>query len=215
MQRYRLDLVTAPSIEPVTLTEAKDFMRVTGTDDDALITGLIIAARTGAESFTRRAFITQNWNMFLDNWPSARDNVWWSGVRQIPLSALTGISQIEMPKTPLISVTHIKTYDDADAATTFASSNYHVRAYTGDFATVGRISLKQSSSWPSFTRTVDGIEIQFVAGYGTAAADVPNQIKQAILLEVTELYENRGECAGDVCCNVAKKLLQPFRLMTV
>ena len=215
MQRYRLDLVTAPTIEPVTLTEAKDYMRVTSTDDDSLITSLIVVARTGAESFTRRAFITQTWNMLMDNWPASKNNIWWDGVRQLPVSALSGKPRIEVPKAPLISVTHIKTYDDADAATTFASSNYFVSPYSGEFAAKGRIALRDGSSWPTFTRGPDGIEIQFIAGYGATAADVPSQIKQALLLEVNELYENRGACGGDICCSIAKKLLKPFRLLTV
>ena len=212
---YRLTLVTAPSIEPVTLTEAKDFLRVTGTDDDALITSLIVVARTNAESYTRRAFITQTWQMLRDNWPFTKSNIWWDGVRQLPKSYLQGQSSLSIPKAPLSSVTTIKTYDDADVATTFASTGYQVSAYAGDFAEEGRVTLRDGSSWPTFSRVSDGIEIQFIAGYGATAADVPSQIKQAILHDVSTLYENRGDCSGDVCCDIAKKLLNPFRMLKI
>lgn len=216
---YRLDLVTAPSIEPVTLTEAKDFLRVTGTDDDDLITSLIVAARTNAESYTRRAFITQTWKLLRDEWPfdktgSSKGDPWWDGVRQLPISEIRGQEAVIMPLAPLQSITSVITYDDDDSSNTFATSNYQVSAYSGDFANRGRVTLRTSGNgWPAFTRRADGIEIIFIAGYGDAAADVPSQIKQAILLEVTELYENRGSCGGDVCCDIAKKLLDPFRII--
>lgn len=215
MQRYRLDLVTAPSIEPVTLTEAKDFLRVTGSDDDTLITNLIIAARTNAESFTRRAFITQTWKLFMDNWPTTTKNTsWWDGVKQLPILVLAGKQDVLIPKAPLSSVTHVKTYDDADSATTFASSNYYVSTYSGDFAQNGRVVLRDNASWPTFERNADGIEIQFVAGYGATAADVPYQIKQSILQEVSTMYETRGACADEcMCCSIAKRMLTPFRLL--
>lgn len=212
---YRLNLITAPSVEPVTLTEAKDFLRVTGTDDDALITSLIVVARTNAESYTRRAFITQTWQLLRDNWPLQRSNIWWSGVRQLPISALQGQNFLPIPKAPLISITSIKTYDDADVATTFATTGYQVSTYAGDFAEEGRVTLRSSASWPTYSRSADGIEIQFVAGYGATAADVPSQIKQAILQDLSTLYENRGDCVGAVCCDIAKKLLNPFRILKI
>lgn len=213
MQRYRLNLVTAPVIEPVTVTEAKLFMLVSSSDDDTLITNLIIAARTNAEAFTKRAFITQTWKMLMDNYPQQKGEPWWHGVKQLPISVITGKTFIDIPLAPLQSVTHFKTYDDADSATTFSASNYYVSEYSGDFAPAGKITLRSGQTFPGFGRNADGIEIQFVAGYGTTATSVPYQIKQAILQEVSYMYENRGACAtGGMCCNTAQKLLQPFRL---
>lgn len=215
MREYRLDLVTAPASEPVTLTEAKNFLRVDGSDDDDLITSLIVVARTNAESYTRRSFIDQTWKLFLNEWPVKKSDEWWDGVRELPISNLKGVDSIEIPKAPLSSVTHIKTYDDADSATTFSTDNYYVSVYSGDFAEKGKITLRDGESWPTFERNADGIEIQFVAGYGATASSVPSQIKQAILHEISNLYENRGDCSGDVCCDISMKLLQSFRLMKV
>ena len=45
-----------PTSEPVTLAEAKNFLRVTITDDDLLISSLITAAREACEAFTGRSF---------------------------------------------------------------------------------------------------------------------------------------------------------------
>lgn len=82
----RLRLKTAPTIEPITLAEAKLHLRVDSADDNTLITALIITARQLAEREVRRAFITQTWQMYLD---SAK-------------------AEIEIPKPPLQSIESIK-----------------------------------------------------------------------------------------------------------
>lgn len=56
-----LQQVTAPSVEPVTVAEAKAQMRVTHALEDDLIEGLISVARTEAENRTGRALIKQQW----------------------------------------------------------------------------------------------------------------------------------------------------------
>ncbi len=173
-QPLRLTLVTAPLIEPVSVGEAKLHARIDESADNALVQSLICAARQLAESFTRRVFITQTWNVYLDTWPSE--------------------TAIELPKAPLQSVTHVKTYDDMDAATVFASSNYFVDTATRP----GRIALRNTASWPYPARLTNGIEIQFVAGYGSAPSDVPAQIKQAILLTIAHLYEHRGDASVEL-----------------
>ena len=55
----RLQIRTEPAAEPVTLAELKTFMRIDGSEDDALIESLIVAARELCESYTGRALITQ------------------------------------------------------------------------------------------------------------------------------------------------------------
>ena len=62
-----LRLVTPPAVEPVTLEEAKQHLRVDGNEDDSLINALITAARQKAEEYTRRAFITQTREFALDS----------------------------------------------------------------------------------------------------------------------------------------------------
>lgn len=213
---YRLDLVTAPASEPITASEVKAFLRIDGSDEDALIASLITVAREKAESYTSRAFITQTWKAYLDCWPVGKGK-WWDGVRQLPISEIQGEKQsLEIPMPPLQSITHIKTYDDADVASTFSASYYYVSVYSGERAQKGRVTLRDVATWPVYTRNADGIEIQFVAGYGSSASDVPTQIRQAIIQEVAYLYENRNACEQDcMCCNVAKALLNPYRMLKI
>ena len=60
---------------PVTLDEAKNFLRVDITDDDSLITTLIDAATAACEAFTRRSFCYKGFRQSLDSFPYFVDTV--------------------------------------------------------------------------------------------------------------------------------------------
>ena len=157
----RLNLETAPAAEPISTSEAKSHLRVDVSDDDTLIGKMIVAARHACEKYTGRALINQTWEVFLDAWPPGQSVPIWEGTRVGPATLLDGlVTGIDLPKSPLSSVTTIETYDDNDAATTFAASNYFVDTASEP----GRIVLRSGSSWPQPTRVANGIEITIVAG---------------------------------------------------
>lgn len=161
---------TAPSVEPLSASEAKSHIRVDISDDDTLIGTYIKAARQDRENFTRRAFVSQTWDLYLDAFP--------------------GSSVIELPKPPLQSVTHIKYTDEDGNETEFSSDSYQVDIYSEP----GRIMLKSGYSWPSDTlQVMNGVQIRFVCGYGDAGSDVPENFRRAIALIVGSLYENRED----------------------
>src|SRR5512134_4027569 len=64
-----LRVITPPTVEPVSVETAKLFLRVDGTDEDTLITSLVMGARETGEELARRAFITQTLEMIVDDWP--------------------------------------------------------------------------------------------------------------------------------------------------
>lgn len=161
----RLQLVTAPTQEPIAISAMRDHSRIDHSEDDTLIQSYISAARLWCETATGRAFVTQTWDMYLDGFPGA---------------------VLYFPKAPLVSVTSVTAYDTADATTVVSSTNYQVTA-----GTPGTLRLKASGVWPSTTlRAADGVVIRFVAGYGTAD-DVPENIRAAVRLLAAHLYENR------------------------
>lgn len=164
--------VTAPAEEPLTLTEAKAHLRVTAADDDTYITTLIIVARQWAENVTRRALITQTWDLFLDKFPSM----------------LSPGSMIEVPLPPLVSVTTVKYTDTDGVQQTLSASLYDVDIN----AERGRITPAYGEVWPSTRAEMNAVEIRIVAGYG-ATAFVPVKIKQAMLLLIGHLYERRED----------------------
>src|ERR1051325_11329554 len=102
-----LTLSTAPTVEPVSLDEAKGQVRVELDfhSDDALILGLIAAARRLAEVFCGRAFLTQTWDLTLDAFPSGWGPRW--------PATLGGRDAIRLPRPPLQSVSYVK-YVDTD-----------------------------------------------------------------------------------------------------
>src|SRR5688572_18738216 len=62
-------LLAGPAVEPITLAEAKQFIRVEHDDDDDIIAALIAGSRIHVETQTRRALITQSWRLTRDVWP--------------------------------------------------------------------------------------------------------------------------------------------------
>jgi uncharacterized phiE125 gp8 family phage protein len=202
-----LKLKTAPAEGAVTLVEAKDYLRISDTQDDLQITSLIHALTERAELWTGRAWIDQSWTLWLDSFPF-RDNGF--------------AMQIEIPRPPLQSVTHLKTYDSAGVGSVLSDS-----AYLVDSVSVpGRIVLQEGHSWPSGgLRSANAIEIEFTAGYGSAS-DVPSALREGILLWMkilfagkTKLFESDESTPG--LANLhnteippqTKVLWQPYQLM--
>lgn len=164
-----LSLVTAPAEEPISLQDATAHLRLEDDATDvALVNSLIKAARQEAENHTHRAFITQTWDLNFDTFPTV----------------------IKIPKSPLVSVTHVKFYDTAGAQQTLAASNYIVDAPAGPQCLEGRITLSATGAWPAIQVRTNAISVRFVAGYGVAFA-VPEPIKSAMKLIIGHLYENR------------------------
>lgn len=184
-------IYTAPLIEPVTLTEALNHLRVNTTEDNAMVAAQITAARMWAESYTRRAFINQTWDLKLDyDWPS----------------------RIYLPVAPLSSVTSITYLDTAGASQTLASSQYLVRE-TGSEG-IPYIVPAYDVEWPSVYYVPETITVRFVAGYGATAATVPDPIKQAILLHVELLYD-RNPVNRELLESARNTMLDPYRLLRV
>lgn len=162
-----LRLVTAPTSEPVSTSEAKSHCRVDISTDDTLIAGLIIAAREEFENQADKTLFTTTWKLVLDTWPEAH--------------------YIELPRPPLVSVTSVVYKDDDGNSYTLPTSSYIVD--TDAFP--GRVVLKDAASWPSVTLYESGaITVTYVAGYALTAS-IPQRYKQAILMLVGHWYENR------------------------
>lgn len=137
--------------------------------EDTLLENFITVARRFCERYQKRAYITQTWDWWLDDWPD---------------------SPFLVPISPLQSVSHIKYYDTDDSENTFSTDYYMVDTYSDP----GRISLKYGESYPSTTlRPINGVVIRFVAGYGDDRTYVPEEIKQAIKLLAGHLYEHREQ----------------------
>ena len=187
-------LITPPAIEPVTLAEVKTHLRLPAdATEDAYLTTLIAAAREYCEQETRRAFITQTWELTLDGWPGSRGNdEWWDGVKEGAISMLTGRADvIELPLLPILSVTSLTTYNEADQPTVVDANTYLLDRVQG------RLTKKDLVTWPTNLRNYQSIVVRYVAGYGAAAITVPAPLRSAILQLISHWYENREYVAAN------------------
>ena len=209
----KLELVTPPTKLPVGLDEAKKQLEL-GDDDtthDAFLAGLLDAATEECERYTGRAGITRTYRLFLDRWPSdSRAEPWWEGVREGPISMLnTAARDVEIPRPPLLSVAHVKPYDDDDNPTTFSASNYFVDTASQP----GRIALRTGAVAPVIERVANGLEVQFAAGYGANPGDVPEPLRQGILMTVAWMFTNRGDCEDAAKNSGAHAVWRKYRVL--
>lgn len=82
-----------------------------------------------------------------------------------------------------------------------------------------QIQLADSKSFPDITKRNDAVLARYTVGYGSAASDVPEIIKQAILLTIGNFYQNRnsvitGKTATELPMNV-KWLLDTYKVQIV
>lgn len=173
MKRYRsLKRLTEPAAEPVTLAEAKAHCRVDIDADDTLIQGYIRTARELCEDYVERAFVTQQLQMKLDQWPI----------------------EVELPRPPMsnagtttaVIVTY--TLSDTGATQTLPASVYRVDRD----ATPGVVRNLYGGTWPSNRDDQNSISVTWWAGYDDVSA-IPQRVKNAVLMTVLALYEGRGD----------------------
>ena len=161
-------ITTQPANEIFTLQEVKDYLKVDDSTEDTLITTLLQSARQAAERYLNQALITQTITEKLDR---------------------LQLSTIYLSVSPVISVSSFQYADSQNTTQTFNSSNYIVDT----FEKPARLSLAYSKTWPTLYGNINDVTITYTAGYGSDASSVPGQIKQAILLMITDAYDNRQD----------------------
>jgi uncharacterized phiE125 gp8 family phage protein len=185
-------LLTPPAAEPLTLSEAKLYLRIDTDAEDDFVGALIAAARTHVEARTRRALVAQTWRFVFDDWPPD--------------------GRIALRLAPLQSVVTARVYDAAGAAHALDS---------GTFVVDAAASVLAWPPWavPAPGREAAGIEIDVVAGYGDAGGDVPETLRQAVRLLIAHWYENRalvapGQQVAALPATV-EALLAPYRVVSL
>lgn len=213
----RLVVTTEPSKYPVTLDEIKKQVEITDDDDshDAFLSAAISAATERCESFTSRSLITRTLTLWKDSWPIGEYNdSYWEGWKEGPESIINAPARaIILPRPPLQSIVHVKTYDDSDNATTYSTSNYLVDTVSQP----GRMVLRDSSGIPVSTRSALGLEVQYKAGYGDEMGSIPQDLRQGVLMMAAWLFEHRGDEEGEDAMQAsgAEMMWKPYRIMRI
>lgn len=176
-----------PEVEPVTLAEAKAHLRITHDSEDALVESLLRAAREDVEHRTGQALIVQHWRLALDELP--------------------GDGVVALRRGPVREITSVTVYGDDGAASLVDPGTYQLDAA----ATPARLRFRDI---PGAMRAMNGIEIDFVAGFGEAGTDVPDLIKRAVLVLAAHWFEFRAvfgtDAAGVSSPGGFDRLLAPY-----
>lgn len=159
--------------EPCTLSEAKAQAIVTYSDDDTLITSMITMARKMIENYCNISIVAQTVTLIADLWNEY----------ELPYGPVTGIQSVQT-----------RTSTEGSGPASYAT-------LTSGWAQDGVQFLTFiPSSWGDFNPSIpftgnldkptnNRFKIQYTTGYDT----VPDDLKQAVLMQVAWLYEHRGE----------------------
>jgi len=173
--------LTSPVIEPVSLTQAKLFLRVDHEDENDLISSIITAARIQIEDYCGVSLILR--------------------LRQANFNALSS-RDIIVNHYPLRDVTAVRLIDKSGEETALTSDQYQVNLK----ARPARLSLEKRPK----TILNQSLSIDFMAGFGANESDIPAPFTQAILLLTAQLYERGDERPEDIPLMV-QALLMPYR----
>lgn len=186
------------SQEPISLDLAKLQVKLSPSEawpeDDLIASVYIPTARQRCERFTGFQLRRGTFDFKASSWPCD--------------------GFIELPRAPLVSVTHVKYLDTSGVLQTLTvGTDYVVSAYGGEQPRRGRVSLVSGQSWPSLYDHPDAVQIRFVCGF--ASADVPGLLKAGMLMDLATLFAHResvvtGVSVADIPDN-AKAIYGQFK----
>lgn len=193
---WSVEIVEQSTELAVTLEEAKAHLRVDHEVEDALIERLIRAAMEDAEAFQGRSLTTRTLRLHIDGFPTGRNPLY------LPYPPLQRVEAVKYR-----TVTgNLVSLDPQD----YVVDHSHAPA---------RIVPMPGRSWPTVAaRQAGSVQVTYIAGYSnelpppsvhawqplgyTIAAPVaprpiPEATRQAILLMVGHLYENREAVSAE------------------
>lgn len=201
-------LKTAPATTPISVSDAKTYLRIDNNIEDGMLELLIKSAVEKLESYTDLKFITQTWEVYLDAFPNSKNEAWWDGTKEGAINDLISqSSQIVLPIGPGISLDEFETFGDDGVPVVSNVSDF----IFDDVGPRCSVSLKQGGLWPlTILRASNGIRFEITCGFGSAV-NVPNTIKMAILTLVAYMYENRGDQKEITIPNHVLNMVESYR----
>lgn len=163
-------LISPPLAEVLTLGEVKAHLRLDADAEDGLLVQLMATAREHLERETGLCLLAQTLRLYLDRWPK-------SGVIQI----LRG---------PVQAIEAVTVYDAEGVAQAVTLDNHLLDGLTRPARLWAQLPVQPGQA-------INGIEVDFRAGFGESGADVPDALKRAMLMHVALMYSHRGALALD------------------
>lgn len=134
----------APAVYPLTLSEARNQLRVDHSADDGEILRYLRTATAEVERLSARQIVDSKWRYTLREWPEAEDDE----------------NQIHLPRAPLVKVAAI-TYLDGDGTRQTLSSSRYVVAPDDE---PGTVEPAYGLYWPAAREIADSIRLDYWAG---------------------------------------------------
>lgn len=160
---YRL--ITAPTVQPLTLAQLKADLRIDHANDDASIQRMMVEAQEWLERRLQLKLTPQTWEYTFDAFP---------------------VNEVALPFGPVQSIVSVKYFDTAGDDQTMASADYFVDAVS--YSVRPKPWLLPVVGWPATIDAVNAVRVTYVAGYVDAAA-VPPSIVTAFRLKVREIFD--------------------------
>src|SRR5215510_5130284 len=178
-----------------------DHCRVTDDASRKAMSSYILAARQLMEA--RRypgiacPLITQTWALTLDEFPP------------------DGRTVIELPMSPVQSITSITTVDVNGATATVPAANYFLDNTPDPPAKARVVAVSPGSAlgaWPSTVlRPANGVTVTYAAGFASSPSAIPRPLYVALLLLIADLFWNR-EAPSPGTVPLYDLLTSPYRL---
>lgn len=164
----RVTTLVAPAAEPVGLAEAKEFLRIGFDGEDDLVGELVGAARARIEALAGLAMIARTLRVTLGCWPDGM----YAGRR------------MRLPVRPAASLVSVRVFD-AEGASEDVTGGFRIEPGPAPKL----VWAEGAFPWPG--RSFDGVEIDYVAGFGEAPADVAAGLRLAVKRLAAHAYQTR------------------------
>lgn len=155
-----------PVAPPLTLAETLEHLHEDAGVADAYIESLIKVACEACENRTERTLINTPWRLTVDAFPGA----------------------FKLFNPPVIAVQSVQFIDESGAPQTLDPQDYQL----DNVSEPGYLMPGFGKAWPASRPTPNAVVVTYTAGYGSTPADVPNPLRQWMLLAITEMYRTRG-----------------------
>lgn len=192
---FSVTVVTAPLVEPITVAEAKDHLRVSVSTQDTYIGTLVKSAREWAEQFLGRSLVEQTLRLDL---PCFENRMY-------------------LPRGKVNSVSSVKYIAESGTLTTLATS-----VYSTELANEGAsyVHLAYNQTWPTARYVHNAVQITYVAGYVPTGSPtdyrsaIPESIKTALKMHVQAHYDDMRAEDHAALMQRVRNLLWPHRLLS-
>ena len=180
-----------PLQSPVFASELAAYARLDS--DDPIIDTVLLSATQAVINFLKLDLMTRTWVLTHRCWPTAGTATY----PHISPNSNGYLTRIELPYTNLVSVDSVSVNGEA-------STDYKVsegKPYTLEFDTFSNYDSEQNA-----------LVVTYKAGFGEGTADVPQPIRNAIMMAAGYIYAHNGVCDyGDaIAMSGAKQLLVPY-----